>query len=140
MKKSKIIFLTIAIIILTIISVALTFYLINLKPSETDDEIVVLTIINYGSLKPINSTEEYNVTVTKGSSALSAFSLVADLELTSYLFGIYVKGVNGYNEELPNYWAFYYYNLQTDEWQYSPSGISNYYLDVNSKIKLQYTG
>jgi len=139
-KKSKITFLLVAIIILTTLSVALTFYLRNVKPGENDGEIVVLTIINYGSLKPINNSEEYNVTVQQGSSALSAFSLVADLDLTNYSFGSYVKGVNGYSEELPNYWAFYHYNLQTDEWQYSPYGISNYYLDANSKIKLQYTG
>ncbi len=140
MKKSKIIFLSIALIIITIISVALTFHLKNVKPIENDEEIVVLTIIYYGSLKPINNTEEYNVTVSMGSSALTAFSLVADLELTNYSFGSYVKSVNGYSEELPNYWAFYHYNIQTDEWQHSSYGISNYYLDENSKVKLQYTG
>jgi hypothetical protein len=140
MKKSKIIFLSIALIILTIVSIALAFYLRNVKPSDNDVEIDVLAIIDYGSLKTVNKTEEYNVTITKGSSALLAFSLIADLELTNYSFGSYVKGVNGYREELPDYWAFYHYDLQMGEWLYSPYGISNYYLDVNDKIMLQYTG
>ena len=140
MKKSQIIFLSIAVIILAVLSVSLAFYLRDTKPDNGEEEIVVLAIINYGSLKPINNTEEYNVTVTIGSSALYAFSLIADLELTNYSFGSYVKGVNGYVEVLPNYWAFYYYDYQMEEWQYSPYGISNYYLSLNSKIKLQYTG
>lgn len=139
MKKSKIIFLILALIILITLSVALSFYVKNLRPEETDDETTVIVIFDYGSLKNPNY-EEHNVTVHVGSSALVAFSKVADLQLTNYTFGSYVKGVNGYLEELPNYWAFYYEDPFTDGWQFSPYGISNYYLGVNSKIKLQYTG
>ncbi len=140
MKRSKIIFLAIAIIILTIISIALSFYIKNTKSNENGDEITVLVIINYGSLKTINNYEEYNVTIKEGSSSLVAFSLVADLELTNFSFGSYVKGVNGYSEVLPDYWAFYYYDYLIDDWQYSPYGISNYYLEEDDRIKLQYTG
>jgi len=140
LKRSKIIFLTIAIIILTIISVALSFYIKNAKPNENGDEITVLVIINYGSLKTTDNHEEYNVTIKEGSSALVAFSLVADLELTNFSFGSYVKGVNGYAEVLPDYWAFYCYDYLIADWQYSPYGISNYYLEEDDRIKLQYTG
>lgn len=140
MKRSKIIFLTIAIIILTIISIALSFYIKNTKPNENGGEITVLAIIDYGSLKTTNNHEEYNVTVKGGASSLVAFSLVADLELTNFSFGSYVKGVNGYTEVLPDYWAFYYYDYLIDDWQYSPYGISNYYLEEDDRIKLQYTG
>jgi len=91
-------------------------------------------------LKTTNNHEEYNVTIKGGTSSLVAFSLVADLELTNFSFGSYVKGVNGYSEVLPDYWAFYYYDYLIDDWQYSPYGISNYYLEEDDRIKLQYTG
>ncbi|MBY8999421.1 MAG: hypothetical protein KGD64_00740 [Candidatus Heimdallarchaeota archaeon] len=139
MKKSKIIFLIMGIVLLTLVISALTFYFIYTSNIPTNDNINVTVIINYGSLKQVNQ-EEHNLTVTKGSSALQAFTNVVTLDLVNYTFGIYIVGVNGYPEQSPDYWAFYYFDHSLVEWVYAEVGVDNYYLDDGNMIKLEYTG
>ncbi len=138
MKKSKIVFLLIAIILSASMSTALVVYLRNYKPNSNGVDITILTIINYGSLKQ-NNIEEYNVSIASGSTALQAFSKVAELDLLNYSFGVYIKGVNGYIEQGSNYWAFYYFNNEEQLWVYSEFGVSNFLVESSDKIKLQYT-
>lgn len=119
-------------------STALVVYLRNYKPNSNGVDITILTIINYGSLKQ-NNIEEYNVSIASGSTALQAFSKVAELDLLNYSFGVYIKGVNGYIEQGSNYWAFYYFNNEEQLWVYSEFGVSNFLVESSDKIKLQYT-
>ena len=140
MKRSKILFLTIAIFLIIILSAILSIYIHNQIINETDKEIEILVIIDFGSLKESEKHEEHYVSVTEGTSALEAFNLVAELSVLNYPFGAYIKGVNGYLEELPNFWAFYYYEQNLEEWIYSSVGVSHFYLHEGDRIKLQYTG
>lgn len=119
-------------------STALVVYLRNYQPNSNGEEITVVTIINYGSLKQDNF-EEYNVSITSGSTALQVFSIVAELDLLNYSFGVYIKGVNGYAEQGSNYWSFYYFNHEEQLWVYSELGVSNYLVEQGEKIKLQYS-
>ncbi len=139
MKKSKVVFLVVGVFLLTIVTSALTYYFIYTSNSSSVGDITVTVFINYGTLKEDNQ-EEYNVTLPGGKSALSAFSQVANLELVNYTFGVYVVGVNGYEEQFPDYWSFYYHDSSSGLWVYSEIGVDNYYLEDGNKIKLEYTG
>ncbi|MCG3215187.1 MAG: hypothetical protein KAS63_00575 [Candidatus Heimdallarchaeota archaeon] len=139
MKSSKIAFLIIGIIISTTLFTTLAFYIKNNRISPNNKEITVLAIINYGTLIPENQ-EEYSVSISNGSTALEVFAKVADLDLLNYSFGVYIRGVNGYTEQSPHYWAFYYYNHDSQMWVYSEVGVHGYYTVQNDRIKLQYTG
>ena len=138
MKSSRIVFLLIAIVITAGISSALAVYLKNYRANSNGEEITVVTIIDYGTLKQDN-LEEYNVSVISGSSALQVFSMVAELNLLNYSFGVYIKGVNGYAEQGSSYWAFYSFNQEEQQWVYSELGVSNYFVKQGAKIKLQYS-
>ncbi len=139
MKTSKIVFLIMSVLLLAIMTSGLTYYLIYTSNSSSNGDISVTVFINYGTLKEDNQ-EEYNVTLPGGKSALSAFSQVANLELVNYTFGVYVVGVNGYEEQFPDYWSFYYHDSSSGLWVYSEIGVDNYYLEDGNKIKLEYTG
>ncbi|MCK5304102.1 MAG: hypothetical protein KAJ72_02560 [Candidatus Heimdallarchaeota archaeon] len=139
MKKSKIVFLVMGVLILAILASSLTYYFIYTSNSSSNGDISVTVFINYGTLKE-DSMEEYNLTLTEGRSALFAFSQVANLELVNYTFGVYVVGVNGYREQFPDYWSFYYHDSSSELWVYSEIGVNNYYLEDGNKIKLEYTG
>ncbi len=139
MKKSKTFFLVIGVLLLAIISSALTYYIIYTSNPSSNGDISVTVIINYGTLIEDNQ-EEHNLTLTEGITALYAFSQVANLELVNYAFGVYVVGVNGYMEQFPDYWSFYYYDSSSELWVYSEVGVDNYYLEDGNKIKLEYTG
>ena len=140
MKTSRIIFLVMGVLLLAILTSALTYYFIYTSNPSSNGDISVTVFINYGTLKE-NSLEEYNLTLTEGRSALSAFSQVANLELVNYTFGVYVVGVNGYMEQFPDYyWSFYYHDSSSELWVYSEIGVDNYYLEDGNKIKLEYTG
>ncbi|MCK4971799.1 MAG: hypothetical protein KAS52_00625 [Candidatus Heimdallarchaeota archaeon] len=139
MKTSKIVFLVMGFLLLAIVTSASTYYFIYTSNPSSNGDIGVTVFINYGTLKEDNQ-EEYNLTLTEGRSALSAFSQVADLELINYTFGVYVVGVNGYKEQFPDYWSFYYHDSSSELWVYSEIGVDNYYLEDGNKIKLEYTG
>ena len=139
MKKSKMVFLVIGVILLALVTSALTYYIIYTSNPSSNGDINVTVFINYGTLKEDN-LEEHNLNLTEGRSALYAFTQVANLELVNYTFGVYVVGVNGYTEQFPNYWSFYYYDSSTEFWVYSQIGVDNYYLEDGNKIKLEYTG
>jgi hypothetical protein len=140
MKRSKIIFMIIGFIVIILLSVSLSFYIQNQLKNESDAEIEVLIVIDFGTLNPSENYTEQYVNVTEGTSALEAFSLVANLTVTNYPFGAYIKGVDGYMESLPDFWIFYYYDIELDDWMYSSVGVSHYYLQEWDKIKLQYSG
>ena len=140
MKRSKIIFLLIGLILSATVSTTLSLYIRNNNISSNNEEITVLAIINYGSLKQDNQ-EEYNVSISKGSTALQVFIKIAELDLVNYSIGVYVRGVNGYTEQLPNkYWTFYYFNHETLTWIYSEVGVNSFFVDKEDQIKLQYSG
>jgi hypothetical protein len=107
--------------------------------TQDGQEVIVTAIINYGSLKP-ETQEEYNVTFETGSTALQVFMSVAELDLLNYSFGVYIRSVNGYTEQLPNYWGFYYFDYNAQSWAYSAVGVDQYRIEDDSKIKLEYTG
>jgi hypothetical protein len=139
MNKSKILFSLLGILILASLVTGLTFYYkLNLDEGQNED-INVMVVINYGTLL-IENEETHNVTTKNGTSALEVFLEVAILELTNYSLGVYIKGVNGYSEQLPDYWAFYYYDYGLLSWMYSEVGVSNFLVEADDKIKLQYTG
>lgn len=127
------------VLLLALATSALTYYLIYTSNSSSNSDINVIVFISYGTLKEDNQ-EEYNLTLTEGKSALYAFSQVANLELINYTFGVYVVGVNGYMEQFPDYWSFYYHDYSSGFWVYSEIGVDNYYLEDGNKIKLEYTG
>jgi len=139
-KRSKIIFIVLALLLIVFLSVILSFHISNIVRNQSDKEVEILVIIDFGALKETDNYLEYYVNVTEGSSAFDAFTLVANLTITNYPFGVYIRGVNGYMEELPNFWIFYYYDLELKEWVYSAVGVSHYYLYEGYKIKLQYNG
>ena len=140
MKRSKVIFLSLAIILIISLSVALSFYIRSRKNITGDSEVEVQVIIDFGTLKSTNNHVEQYVNVTEGTSALDVFSLIAELTVVNYPFGAYVKGVDGYMESLPDFWGFYYYNYDNKEWAYSAVGVSNYYVEAGDRIKLHYSG
>ncbi|MCE7741674.1 MAG: DUF4430 domain-containing protein [Candidatus Heimdallarchaeota archaeon] len=140
MKRSKLLFLILAIILIVSLSLLLSFYIQFQKVNESDKEIEIQVVIHFGSLKIDANPEEYNINVTEGSSALEAFALVVELTLENHSFGAYIVGVNGYLEELPDYWRFYYYDYDQENWVISPVGVSHYYLQEGDKIKLHYSG
>lgn len=111
-------------------------YVTNIQDGE---DVIVTAIINYGSLKP-GAQDEYNVTIQTGSTALQVFASIAELDLLNYSFGAYIRGVNSYTEQLPNYWGFYYFDFNTRSWIYSAIGVDQYQIEDESKIKLEYTG
>lgn len=138
MNKTRIFFLIFAILSIVLLSIGLFYYVKFGTKNNNNDDIIVLAIIDYGTLKQDNY-EEHNVSVSRGNSALQVFNKIATLDLVNYTFGVYVKGVNGYTEQFPNYWAFYYYNTDFQMWSYSEVGVSNYYVDNGDQIKLMYT-
>lgn len=140
MRRSKILFVIIGIIVLILLSVTLSFYIYNQSANENGKEVEVLVVIDFGSLKTSDNYTEKYVNVTEGISALDTFSLVVNLTVTYYPFGAYIKGVDGYLENLPDFWMFYYYELELEEWMYSSVGVSNYFLEEGDRIKLQYSG
>ena len=139
MKKSKVVFLVLGVLLLAIVTSALTYYFIYTSNSSSNGEINVTVLIDYGTLRADNQ-EEYNLTLTEGKSALYAFLQVANLELVNYTFGVYIAGVNGYLEQFPDYWSFHYYDSSSGLWIYSEIGVDNYSLEDGNKIKLEYTG
>ena len=88
----------------------------------------------------MGNPENHIINVTEGRTALTAFSMVAELNTVNHSFGVYIKGVNGYDEILPNYWAFYTYNLELNDWIYSAIGVNHHFLKEGDRIKLEYTG
>ena len=106
---------------------------------QTGEEVVVTAVINYGSFKP-GIEEEHNVTIQTGSTALQVFTSIAELDLLNYSFGAYIRGVNGYTEQLPNYWGFYYFDFSTKSWAYAAVGVDQYRIEGESSIKLEYSG
>jgi len=139
MNKSKIIFSFLGVIMLAALISGLTIYYKFSSDGQKDEDINVTVIINYGTLL-IENEESHNVTTKNGTSALEVFLQVAELELTNYSLGVYIRGVNGYSEQLPDYWAFYYYDYESLAWVYSEVGVNNFYTEAEDKIKLQYTG
>jgi len=138
MNKTRIFLLIFAILSVILLITGLFFYVKYGTEINNNDNIMVLAIIDYGTLK-LDNYEDHNVSTTKGNSALQVFNKIATLSLVNYSFGVYVKGVNGYTEQFPNYWAFYYYNHEHQVWSYSEVGISNYYVEDGDRIKLMYT-
>jgi hypothetical protein len=124
---------------LALLAVGLTFYLRYVDNNQDGNEVLVTAIINYGSLK-LSSEEVYNVTIENGSTALQVFVCIADIELQNYSLGSYIRSVNGYTEQLPNYWAFYYFDFDSQTWAYSAIGVDQFKITNGSKIKLEYTG
>jgi hypothetical protein len=139
LKTTRIILIVLGISSLVLLTVGLTFYLRYSANSQNGEEVDVIAIINYGSLKP-DAQEEHNITVQIGTTALQIFMSVAELDLLNYTFGVYIRGVNGYTEQLPNYWGFYYFDMDTQSWLYSAVGVDQYRIEGESKIKLEYTG
>ena len=140
MKKSQIIFLALAILLITFLGVILSFYIRDKNREVVNIEVEILVVIDFGTLKPYDNYNEYYVNVTEGTAAIDAFEVVANLTVTNYPFGAYIKGVDGYMEDLPDFWMFYYYDLELVDWMYSSVGVSHYYLYEGYKIKLQYSG
>ncbi|MHA1199183.1 MAG: hypothetical protein ACTSQF_07520 [Candidatus Heimdallarchaeaceae archaeon] len=140
MKRSKLLFLILAVILIVSLSLLLSFYIKFQNVNESDKQIEILVVIHFGSLKTEDNPEEYNINVTEGSSALEAFALVVELTLENHSFGVYIEGVEGYIEELPDYWRFYYYDYDQENWVVSPVGVSHYYMQEGEKIKLHYSG
>lgn len=139
MKRTEYIFLSLSIILLVVLGCGLGFYIIKqTKPQYVEGNIVITAIIDYGSLR-IDNYEEYNVSLSNGSTALQVFMKIADLDIVNYTFGSYIRGVNGYKEQLPNYWAFHYFKQVSQAWYYSEVGVSAYYVQNGGKIKLAYT-
>ena len=140
MKRTKYFFLSLSIILLVVLGCGLGFYIVKqTKPQYVEGNIVITAIIDYGSLR-IDNYEEHNVTILNGSTALQVFMKIADLDIVNYTFGSYIRGVNGYKEQLPNYWAFHYFKQVSQTWYYSEVGVSAYYVQNGGKIKLAYTG
>jgi hypothetical protein len=101
--------LGLSIILLVVLGCGLGFYIVKqTKPQYVGGNIVITAIIDYGSLR-IDNYEEHNVTISNGSTALQVFMKIADLDIVNYTFGSYIRGVNGYKEQLPNYWSFHYF-------------------------------
>ncbi len=140
MKRSRILFLTVAVLLIVLLSVGLFLYIQNRMVIESDKEVEILAVINFGTLKATENLEEHYINVTEGSSALEAFSLVAELTIVNFPFGAYIQGVDGYLEEGADFWFFYYYDNGLEEWVYSSVGVSHYYLHEGDRIKLQYSG
>ncbi len=140
MKRSKIIFLLVGVLLIALLSVSLSFYIINQSKNESDKEIEILVVIDFGTLKEFDNHTQQYVNVTEGTAAIDAFSLVANLTIIPYPFGAYIKGVDGYMENLPDFWEFYYYDLEIEDWFYSYVGVSHFYLQEGDRIKLQYSG
>jgi len=138
MNKTRILFLSLAISCIIVLSTGLFFYVKYRTENNNNDDVIVLAIIDYGTLKQENY-EEHNVSTTRGNTALQVFNEIAVLNLVNYSFGVYIKGVNGYTEQFPNYWAFYYYNYELQVWSYSEVGVNNYYVEDGDQIKLMYT-
>ena len=140
MKRSRILFLTIAVLLIVLLSVGLSFYIQNRMIAESDTEVQILVVIDFGTLKETENHVEYYINITEGSSALKAFSLVAELTVENFPLGAYIQGVNGYLEEGGDFWFFYYFDTGLEEWVYSSVGVSHYYLYEGDRIKLQYSG
>ena len=139
MKRSRILFIILGAILIIALTSTLTLYIIKNTNTDDDNIVNVLAIINYGSLREPN-TDEFNVTIQKGSSALEVFSKIAQLDLINYSFGVFIQGVNNYTEQDGDYWSFHYYDQITESWVYSEIGVSNYYVEDGDQIKLEYTG
>ncbi|MCG3225798.1 MAG: hypothetical protein H7645_02685 [Candidatus Heimdallarchaeota archaeon] len=139
MKKTRLILIILGISSLILLTIGITFYMKYATNVQNGEEVIVTAIIDYGSLKP-GAEEEYNVTIQTGHTALQVFTSIAELDLLNYSFGAYIRGVNGYSEQLPNYWGFYYFDFNTRTWAYSAIGVDQYRIEGESKIKLEYTG
>ncbi len=138
LKKSNILFGVLGVVIASIIVSASILYIqfIYLNPVNSDI-IDVGVIIDYNVI-PEKENEYYNLTIKNGLSALDVFEKVANLTVKHYAFGVYVEGVNGYMEDLPNfYWAFYY-KQENEQWSYSSIGLGQYYVKQHDIIKLRY--
>ena len=140
MRRSKIVFFALALSLIVLLSIFLSVYIRNQKIDQSDKEVEVLIVIDFGSLKAFDNHTEQYVNVTEVTSALDAFALVANLTTTNYPFGAYITGVDGYVENLPDFWGFYYYEFEIEGWMYSSVGVSHYYLQEGDRIKLQYSG
>ncbi len=140
MKKIRVIFIFIGLLLITLLGEGSYLYfhqmILSKEPYENSTIFCYVTI-NYGVLNN-NSIENYNVTMKPGDTAYDAFNSVVDLDVKYYPFGIYIKGVNGYEEKPPGYWAFYYYNSSSDKWIYSEVGVSSYFLHDGDSVKLSY--
>ncbi|UJG40136.1 MAG: DUF4430 domain-containing protein [Candidatus Heimdallarchaeum aukensis] len=140
MKKYRLFFAFIGFVLIASIIGGTVYYFKFLNISnQSEQEIQCQVIIEYGTLNN-NTIEEYNITIKDGSTAFDAFSEVASLDVVQYPFGVYIRAVNGFEEQPPNYWAFYYFDSENLAWIYSEVGVSNYYLSDGDKVKLSYTG
>jgi hypothetical protein len=139
LKTTRLVLVILGVSSFILLAVGAGFYIRYASNIQNDGDVIVTAIINYGSLK-LDTQEEYNVTIQSGSTALQVFASVAELDLLNYTFGAYVRGVNGYTEQLPNYWGFYYYDFDTQSWAYSAVGVDQYRVEDEDRIKLEYTG
>lgn len=139
MRTTRLVLIILGILSVALLATGFTLYMRYTTDTTNDEDIIVIAIINYGSLNP-EAQEEHNVTTQKGSTALQVFANIAELDLLNFSFGVYVKGVNGYTEQSGDYWAFYYFDFDTQSWVYSSFGVGQYKIESESKIKLEYTG
>ena len=130
--------MVLAVILVIILSLSIAYYFIKIQPPQTDGDVDVIAIINYGSLGEI--PEEYNISIPAGSTALKVFRQIALLDTINYSIGVYIRGVNGYLEDLPSYWSFQYFDINIQDWINSEIGVDKYFVSDGDKIKLQYTG
>ena len=140
MKGSKIVSIVLGSLLLTVLGVSLFFYIYKPQVFESDNEIEVLVVIDFGALTSVDDYIEEYVIVTEGQSAYYAFSLVAELTVSYHplMDGVFVEGVNGFMQSGDNYWFFYYYNADKDLWDRASKGVSHYFLYEGDRIKLAY--
>ncbi|RLG14482.1 hypothetical protein DRN69_04190 [Candidatus Pacearchaeota archaeon] len=139
-KKYHLFFAFIGLILVsTLIGGSIYYFKFLNVSNQSEQEIQCQITIEYGTLNNY-TIENYTISIKEGSSAFDAFSEVASLDVIQYPFGVYIRAVNGFEEQAPNYWAFYYFNSKNLSWTYSEVGVSNYYLSDGDKIKLSYTG
>lgn len=139
LRRFKFIIILLGIITIAIIVSSLVAFIILRNHKGVPSNIFSVTlIINYDNLRAPEEDIFY-LNVSDGTSALVAFSRVAELDIVNYSFGCYVRGVNGYYEDLPDhYWAFYYFDFASLSWVYSNLGLSNYFITHEDMLKLQY--
>jgi len=93
---------------------------------------VKITIDSAGKGTDFN---EY-IKISEGSSALDAFSKVAEITVTSSTYGDYISAVSDLSEQQTEsgfvYWAFYLNN------EYAPVGAGSYVLENGDNISLVY--
>lgn len=76
-------------------------------PAQSGQQLNVNVSIDYGGLRQNDFFSQ--ISVTNGSTALEAFSKVANLSTKTFSFGLYVNGINGVMEDSQagKYWQYY---------------------------------